>query len=730
MKKKYKELLEKFLAKNENDLEKMSRPRLQFPNLNIPTRLDQEIKPIGTERQKNIHARTVAETATRTAPSVQRITDPKIRQAVVEDARKDVVKQVKGSFGRGGTMGHIIPVAGKQYGAALVGKEYSKYDPALKDITKEKEAAKMAEYENKYDKWKQELQSKPQGSTDYYNHLGSRPNLPRKSPIPKTDTKKLSPEAQIARGKAQEMITEHEAAHMAFGHIKNKYPEKYQGIMRHLMGSFSPEVQNALISATAKRYNPKSPHFYEEVVNHARDILVDQRMRDNFLRNTKGDQKLISGVKQGWNEAVKRAKKLTPEFGKSELNKAPKERLSGITTGKLKQLTEDQYHNPDTGLELVPEAVHQEIARRAENKAPKMIADYKRKLKPQKPSGENPEDWFGKGAKGDWQKEGYKISHTEHFGDPSVGDHIYVMAHDNKGKQVGGATLYVYPNQLYPDHIEVIPTHRRKGIGSAMYAHAEKAMFRKTGQMHPVIPSESQTKYAQALHAQPNRPFGKSELNKVLPTAPKVNLNPEHGKIIANAYENMKHEPNNPHVKAAYNALAHETGKQYQNLLNQGYKFSPMKPGMENPYKTSKDMHADIANNKHLWYFPTEQGYGSEGDAPSDHPLLAPSKFKDKNGKVMPHNDVFRAVHDIMGHHLGGQSGFGPKGEHQAYLTHKKTYSPLAQKALASETLMQNSWVNFGPHAAHNRANPQNTIFADQKAGLPPDNIINGRWHE
>ena len=154
-----------------------------------------------------------------------------------------------------------------------------------------------------------------------------------------------------------------------------------------------------------------------------------------------------------------------------------------------------------------------------------------------------------------------------------------------------------------------------------------------------------------------------------------------------------------------------------------------MKPGMEDPYKTSKDMHADIANNKHLWYFPTEQGYGSKKDAPSDHPLLAPSKFKDKNGKVMPHNDVFRAVHDIMGHHLGGQSGFGPKGEHQAYLTHKKTYSPLAQKALASETLMQNSVVNYGKNAAHNRANPKNTIFAEQKAAIAPDWIINGKWH-
>lgn len=26
--------------------------------------------------------------------------------------------------------------------------------------------------------------------------------------------------------------------------------------------------------------------------------------------------------------------------------------------------------------------------------------------------------------------------------------------------------------------------------------------------------------------------------------------------------------------------------------------------------------------------------------------------------------------------------------------------------------------------------NPANTIYADQKAGLLPDEIINGRWHQ
>ena len=130
-----------------------------------------------------------------------------------------------------------------------------------------------------------------------------------------------------------------------------------------------------------------------------------------------------------------------------------------------------------------------------------------------------------------------------------------------------------------------------------------------------------------------------------------------------------------------------------------------------------------------MHFFPTEQGFGGEGSTPSDHPMLHPTEFVHE-GKPLLANDLFRIVHDYRGHHLGGKSTFGPKGEHHAYLTHKKDFSPLAQKALASETLGQNSWVNFGPHGEHNRASPHKTIYAEQKAGLLADNIIGGRWHE
>lgn len=214
---------------------------------------------------------------------------------------------------------------------------------------------------------------------------------------------------------------------------------------------------------------------------------------------------------------------------------------------------------------------------------------------------------------------------------------------------------------------------------------------------------------------------------KFPPTSSGVKINPEHGKKIAQAYHEMKHDPDHPEVKQSYNALIDETKSQFNDLVKKGLKISRIEPGMENPYKNSKELHADVKNNNHLWYFPTESGFGGK-EKSNNHPMLQATGIKHKEKDLLA-NDLFRIVHDINGHHIGGESGFGPTGEHKAYLTHKKMYSPLAGKALATETLGQNSWVNFGPHAEHNQKNPNQTIYAEQKAGLLPDEIINGSWH-
>lgn len=209
---------------------------------------------------------------------------------------------------------------------------------------------------------------------------------------------------------------------------------------------------------------------------------------------------------------------------------------------------------------------------------------------------------------------------------------------------------------------------------------------------------------------------------KALPGADlNVKANPSVSAKVAQAYAQMKHDPQNPAVQKAYQALIDETAQQYEAIQKQGLNISKIAEGAPNPYKTSADLVNDVTKNKHISYFPTELGYGSSGiDDVNGHPLLKPSKVIGPDGKPMLANDLFRVVHDYFGHAKDGNK-FGATGEERAYLEHKKLYSPEAQKALASETRGQNSWVNYGPQGEANRANPGATTYAEQKAGLLPE---------
>jgi hypothetical protein len=157
-------------------------------------------------------------------------------------------------------------------------------------------------------------------------------------------------------------------------------------------------------------------------------------------------------------------------------------------------------------------------------------------------------------------------------------------------------------------------------------------------------------------------------------------------KEVADWYDTAAHEPDSPEVQQSYKAFIDETMDQYKALVDAGYKIEPWTETTGEPYHNSAEAVEDIRQNKHLWYFPTENGFGSSG-IPKNHPLLADS------GIVI---DVFRAVHDLFGHGLKGNQ-FGPRGEFNAWRDHSEIYSDAAKPAMSAETLAQNSWVNFGP---------------------------------
>ena len=196
-------------------------------------------------------------------------------------------------------------------------------------------------------------------------------------------------------------------------------------------------------------------------------------------------------------------------------------------------------------------------------------------------------------------------------------------------------------------------------------------------------------------------------------------VDPERGARVARAYEEMEHNPHDPEVKAAYEALAHETKAQFDAMTRAGVKTEFMKPG-ENPYPNPRRAIDDIHNNDHLSIYPTDEGFGTEGQPDrSDNPLLADSGRR-IGGKPAKVNDLFRAVHDYFGHAKEGV-GFRADGEENAWRMHSAMFSPEARRAMTSETRGQNSWVNYGPHAEFNRkASQEDTKYAEQKTGLLP----------
>lgn len=176
----------------------------------------------------------------------------------------------------------------------------------------------------------------------------------------------------------------------------------------------------------------------------------------------------------------------------------------------------------------------------------------------------------------------------------------------------------------------------------------------------------------------------------------------------ARLYEKLKHSPNNPKVRKAYDALIAETKAQFQHAQKNGMQFEPWTRGGQ-PYQNSDHMRADVRENAHLYYFPTDSGFGEHGTP--DHPLMQVDK---ETG--LRYNDMFRAVHDYFAHSVHPHQ-FGPRGEMRAWHEHAKMFSPLARLAMTAETHGQNSWVNFGPH----KDKPMTERpYADQKATLMP----------
>lgn len=228
-----------------------------------------------------------------------------------------------------------------------------------------------------------------------------------------------------------------------------------------------------------------------------------------------------------------------------------------------------------------------------------------------------------------------------------------------------------------------------------------------------------------ALRGVADRYAKKYQIDLDLRTNTHAAFDPMRARRIADAYEAMLHEPNDPRVQASYEALTTETKQQWDHLQEEGYVLEPWTQEGQ-PYNSSVEMRADVSRNKHLYFF---QG----GDLPADHPLAQRTGVMTKAGELT-FNDMFRAVHDSFAHAKEGFE-FGQKGEESAWREHYMMFSPDARPAMTTETRGQNSWVNFGRHlqtpwgAVPQRGEPgymaqTERPYAQQKAGLLPLEFI------
>lgn len=196
---------------------------------------------------------------------------------------------------------------------------------------------------------------------------------------------------------------------------------------------------------------------------------------------------------------------------------------------------------------------------------------------------------------------------------------------------------------------------------------------------------------------------------------------------IAAEYDKMPHAPNDPKVKASYDAMIKETLAQWDAIKKTGLKVEAIPAGAPDPYAASPRLALlDVRDNNHLWFFPTENGFGGSESAGVDisgNPLMAPTG-EVLNGHKMLANDVFRIVHDYFGHIKEGV-GFRADGEENAWRSHSAMYSDLARPAMTAETRGQNSWVNYGPFGEFNKtASGAETQYAPQKTGIMPDWVM------
>lgn len=320
------------------DLQKMSRPRITFPNIpKTSTRPDQEVQLIENKQQKDLYGRKVAQAMHPDAVGRRIHSDGSVDEnaKINFQARRD--EEAKRSANQFGTTAFGVssrfkgkdrdPISGY-----LGGSLRSKFEPGDDDYTNklaqhlENKKQIIKDYGEQHAKWYKtaiDLSQKikdPGGRDAYYEHLSNKPKkpkLPRKPSKSRIATADLSPERMAARGRAVDSTIEHEGLHHVLAQIQRHHGEPARiKAVQGLLSSFDENAVSTMYDFVKKiGYNPKTSTFGEEMLAHSRDLLVNPAKRKAFekIYGKENADAVIKSLKQGHQKAYEWAKNVKPE---------------------------------------------------------------------------------------------------------------------------------------------------------------------------------------------------------------------------------------------------------------------------------------------------------------------------------------------------------------------------------------------------------------------------------
>lgn len=180
----------------------------------------------------------------------------------------------------------------------------------------------------------------------------------------------------------------------------------------------------------------------------------------------------------------------------------------------------------------------------------------------------------------------------------------------------------------------------------------------------------------------------------------------------ASHYHKMESEMTDD-LWGSYMSLGDVLTAQYDALRGIGMEFVFVSG---EPHSSSRTMFAEIAQRR----LTVRKSLGDDYADLDEylHPMAMEVITVDG---VMLLNDVFRAVHDVLGHYAI-RASIGQDGEALAWLHHRSLLPRNTHQALWCETRGQNTWTNFWDdhQSLPNRERP----FAVQKFGTIPVELI------